>query len=130
MSDGKAGRPKKEIDWALFEQLCALHCTRSEIASVLNIGETALCEKTLEHYGEDFRFIYKKYQETGKCSLRRAQFALSKKNAAMGIWLGKQYLDQKDNSKETEKMLTTFTGILERIDNSTKELVQQPKDAS
>ncbi len=33
----------------------------------------------------------------GKISLRRKQFRLADKNAAMAIFLGKQYLDQKDH---------------------------------
>lgn len=32
----------------------------------------------------------------GKISLRRSQFQLAEKNASMAIWLGKQYLGQKD----------------------------------
>ena len=34
--------------------------------------------------------------EIGKSSLRRIQFRLAEKNASMAIFLGKQYLGQKD----------------------------------
>ncbi len=90
------GRPKSIIDWKLFEQLCGIMCTQSEMASMLGVNVDTLRDRTVEQYGEDFSVTYKKYQENGKCSLRRNQFVLSKKNATMAIWLGKQYLEQRD----------------------------------
>ena len=33
----------------------------------------------------------------GKISLRRKQWQLAEKSASMAIWLGKQYLGQRDN---------------------------------
>ena len=38
-----------------------------------------------------------------KIQLRRNQLELSKKSAAMAIFLGKNYLDQKDNPTDEEK---------------------------
>jgi hypothetical protein len=90
------GRPEKPFDPQLFEQLCGIHCTRSEIASMMKICVDTLVLRVEEHYGEDYSLIYKRFQETGKCSVRRNQFALSKKNTAMAIWLGKVYLGQRD----------------------------------
>jgi len=40
-------------------------------------------------------------REGGKMSLRRTQFALAKKNAAMAIFLGKNYLEQTDRQDIT-----------------------------
>ena len=90
------GRPKKSIDWALFEQLCAIQCTQSEIASVLKMHIDTLRDHVAEYYEEDFSSVYKKLSENGKMSLRRTQMKLAQKNTAMAIWLGKQYLGQKD----------------------------------
>lgn len=92
----KMGRPPKPFDPLLFEQLCGIHCTKSEIASMLRMCEDTLLTKVEEHYNDTFSVIYKRFQESGKCSLRRHQFALSKKNAGMAIWLGKIYLEQRD----------------------------------
>ena len=39
---------------------------------------------------------YKSKSQAGKSSLRRAQWNLAQKNASMAIWLGKQYLGQRD----------------------------------
>ena len=95
----KMGRPKKEINWELFEQLCHLQCTQSEIASVLKLDVETLRDNARLHYNEkDFSAICKRYAEGGKVSLRRYQFSIAKKNATMSIWLGKQYLNQRDDS--------------------------------
>jgi hypothetical protein len=49
-----------------------------------------------EEYNDTFSNIYKKYSDGGKMSLRRTQFKLAEKNATLSIWLGKQYLGQRD----------------------------------
>lgn len=85
-----AGRPKKEIDYATVEKLANIQCTQTEIASFLGISA-----RTLQR-DEEFLKIYQKGQENGKMSLRRIQYKLAEKNTTMAIWLGKQYLGQKD----------------------------------
>lgn len=97
------GRPKKPIDWSQFEQLCALQCTQSEICSILHLDEETLCIRVREHYGEKYSETYKRFQESGKCSLRRNQFVISKKNASMAIWLGKIWLGQTDPGLQDTK---------------------------
>ena len=84
------GRPKKEIDYATVEKLANIQCTQTEIASFLGISV-----RTLQR-DEEFLKIYQKGQENGKMSLRRIQYKLAEKNTTMAIWLGKQYLGQKD----------------------------------
>lgn len=85
-----AGRPKKEIDYATVEKLANIQCTQTEIASFLGVSA-----RTLQR-DEEFLKIYQKGQENGKMSLRRIQYKLAEKNTTMAIWLGKQYLGQKD----------------------------------
>ena len=85
-----AGRPKKEIDYETVEKLANIQCTQEEIASFLNLSV-----RTLQR-DEEFCRVYKKGQENGRMSLRRMQFKLAEKNTAMAIFLGKQYLGQKD----------------------------------
>jgi hypothetical protein len=90
------GRPKKEIDQTQFENLCGLQCTLNEIASFFQCSEDTIerwCKRT---YDETFAETYKKHSGQGKISLRRSQFRLAETNASMAIWLGKQYLHQKD----------------------------------
>jgi AraC-like DNA-binding protein len=96
----RTGRPKKEISQDIFESLCAIQCTETEICSVLECSEDTLnrwCRKT---YGMTFAETFKNKSKRGKASLRRTQFKLAEKNAAMAIFLGKQYLGQKDEPEQ------------------------------
>jgi hypothetical protein len=110
------GPPKKEISWEVFEQLCAIQCTQSEICSVLKIHDDTLRVRCLEQYGEEYSAIYKRYSESGKSSLRRYQFMQAKTKPAMAIWLGKQWLKQTDTIvTETPKNDQLLNQILENI---------------
>lgn len=100
----KMGRPPIQLDWEQFEKLCQLQCSSSEIASFMNIGQEALLNKVKLKYNESFTSVYKKFSETGKCSLRRNQFVLSRKNASMAIWLGKIWLGQVDQTEVEAKV--------------------------
>ena len=92
-----AGRPNREFDKKLFENLCHINCTVDELESVLITDQRTLDVWCQREYGENFSTAYKRLCQNGKSSLRRYQFNQAKTNASMGIWLGKQYLGQKDN---------------------------------
>lgn len=92
----KGGRPKIEIDFTMVKNLCGIQCTGEEIASVLNINYDTLVARIKEKFNESFSDYYKKASAGGRASLRRTQFELAKKSPAMCIWLGKQYLGQKE----------------------------------
>lgn len=97
----KGGRPRKEIDWEQLEKLCAIHCTGEECASVLKINYETLNEAIKREGYEGFPEYFKKYSGSGKASLRRMQFKSAESgNATMLIWLGKQYLGQRDYKYE------------------------------
>lgn len=88
------GRPKIKLDYDLIENLALIQCTQLEIASILNVNVSTLKRDN------KFCTIYKKGQNEGKKSLRRIQWDLAKKgNSTMAIWLGKQYLGQKDKQE-------------------------------
>ena len=88
----KVGAPKKQLDYKLIEDLAMIQCTQQEIANILEVSV-----RTLQR-DEEFCRIYKKGQDNGKMSLRRMQWkAATEGNHTMLVWLGKQYLDQKDN---------------------------------
>lgn len=92
------GRPPKQLDQKTFENLCFIWCTVEEMENILEANRdtiSAWCQRT---YGENFSSVYKRFSDGGKASLRRNQLHLSKTNAAMAIWLGKQWLNQKDNN--------------------------------
>lgn len=83
-------RPKKEIDYNAVEKLASIQCTQEEIASFLDLSV-----RTLQR-DDKFCRLYKKGIESGKMSLRRIQFKHAEKSASMAIFLGKQYLGQRD----------------------------------
>lgn len=94
-------RHKKEIDQRNFESLCALQCTKDEICFFFdNIDEKTLTRWCKDTYNMGFSEIYKIKSVNGKISLRRYQFELAKKSAAMAIFLGKNYLGQRDSFPE------------------------------
>lgn len=110
----KMGRPKIPIDKAQFEKLCSIMCTKDEIAGFFNCSPDTIenfCKKT---YKSTFSAMYKVYSSPGKISLRRTQFKLAEKSAAMAIFLGKQYLGQ------TDKVETSIN----TIDPETKKAVE------
>ena len=121
------GRPEKPIDWKVFEDLCQLQCTQSEIASFFRVHHETLIRRTEANYEEPYASVYKKYAEGGKSSLRRIQWNLAKKSTAMAIWLGKQWLGQRDqeervNIAPNDAQLTTLLDTLNREKKLTEEI--------
>ena len=92
----KGGRPKSEFSKKQFEQFCAYQCTKEEVCAFFDTTDKTLegwCKRT---YGKGFSDVFREKREIGKASLRRTQFQLAQKNAAMAIFLGKNYLGQTD----------------------------------
>lgn len=104
------GRPRKEIDNKIFENLCGLQCTLEEIAGVFDCSVDTIERWCKREYGETFAETYKKHSAKGKTSLRRIQFRLAEKSAAMAIFLGKNYLGQKDSIIETDEQTLQAVG--------------------
>lgn len=104
------GRPKKEIDKKIFENLCGLQCTLEEIAGVFDCSADTIERWCKREYRETFAEVYKKHSAKGKTSLRRIQFKLAEKSAAMAIFLGKNYLGQKDSIIETDEQTLQAVG--------------------
>ena len=93
----KVGRPRKEIDKETFEKLCFLMCTEDEISGFFGCHHDTLSDWCLREYGKNFSNIYKQLSCNGKISIRRSQMKIMEGgNAAMSIWLGKQYLGQRE----------------------------------
>ena len=90
------GRPRKEIDQKQFENLCGLQCTLEEICGWFGVTDKTLNSWCKREYKKNFSEVFAQKRGLGKISLRRNQWRLAEKNASMAIWLGKQYLGQKD----------------------------------
>lgn len=109
-------RPLKEISQKDFEKLCGLQCTKEEICGFFDVTDKTLerwCKRT---YKAGFSEVFAQKRGAGKISLRRSQFELAKKNANMAIWLGKQYLGQREpDSRENSKPLEAENNLLSAI---------------
>jgi hypothetical protein len=90
-------RPMKVIEQEKFEKLCALQCTQAEICAWFDVTDKTLTSWCKRTYRMSFSEVFAIKREKGKISLRRLQFQLAKRNAAMAIFLGKQHLGQKDD---------------------------------
>ena len=121
-SSKKMGRPKIEINKKQFEKLCEFQCTEQEIADFFNCSIDTINNYCKKNYDMTFSDTFKKKSVKGKVSLRRNQFALSKKNSNMAIFLGKQYLGQKD-IQTLDGNLSTPTLNIKVVDNSNLEKV-------
>lgn len=82
----------------LFENMCRIQCTAEEIAGIFEVSVSTLRRFVKDVYNQPFERVYKIYASGGRASLRRYQFAQAEKNPIMAIWLGKQYLGQRDNA--------------------------------
>lgn len=98
----RMGRPPKQIDNEQFRKLCGIQCTEEEIASWFDCSVETLRRWIRREFDATFEEAYQKYSAAGKISLRRAQFKLAETNASMAIWLGKQYLGQREPAQELE----------------------------
>lgn len=94
----KMGRPKKQISKTSFEKLCGMQCTISEVCAFLDVSEKTLEAWCKETYGMTFSKVFDQKRESGKVSLRRMQWQHAEKSASMAIFLGKNYLNQRDVS--------------------------------
>lgn len=116
-------RPLKELDKKQFENLCGLQCTKEEICSFFEVTDKTLerwCKRT---YKAGFSEVFRQKRGKGKISLRRAQFRLAEKNANMAIFLGKQYLGQRDQpdtdvGRKNENNLLDAINAVEEVDTS------------
>ena len=107
-------RPRIKIDEQQFKNLCNMQCTLVEIAGFFNCSEDTIerwCKRELKM---GFADAFKRYSMNGRISLRREQFRVAQNgNVSMLIWLGKQYLGQKE---QAEVSLDTS------VDESVKEM--------
>ena len=111
------------IDKKQFENLCGLQCTLLEICDFFDVEDDTLnswCKKT---YGTTFSEVFKLKRGKGQISLRRMQWKLAEKNPTMAIFLGKQYLGQKDKIEYTDDGMKS---INENI-NNIADLLNKPK---
>ena len=114
----RTGRPRKEIDEEQFISLCNLQCTLEEIAGFFKCSEDTIERWCKRKFDLNFAEAFKKYSAGGRISLRRAQFKLAEKNAAMAIFLGKNYLGQTDRIEQIVTQIEDLTPLADLINAS------------
>lgn len=97
----RMGRPPIEIDEKNFTKLCELQCTEEEIAGFFECSVDTINNWCKKMYDMTFSETYAQKATRGKIALRRIQFQHAAKNATMAIFLGKQWLGQKDKVEQT-----------------------------
>lgn len=121
------GRPLKEFDKKAFADLVGLGCSQEEICWYFRdeTGKSAnidtlsrWCKRT---FGLNFQDYFKQNGFMAlKIKLRRNQFKLSEKSAAMAIWLGKQYLGQVENPDMTDPNDDPLVRLLGDLDEQSR----------
>ena len=110
-------RARKDLtdeQWKSVDAMCEIHCIGEEIASVLDMDYDTLNRNCKEKHGIPISEYIKQHQNGGKMSLRRAQWKSAEGgNVTMQIWLGKQWLGQRDQQEVT---------ISERTDETIKKM--------
>ena len=107
----KIGRPLALVADAktlkTVEGLGKIQATIRECAAVLDVSHQTFI--TFMNANPAVGEALERGKEGGKTSLRRTQFALAKKNAAMAIFLGKNYLDQTDRQDISQSVTVDVT---------------------
>lgn len=89
-----SNKPKIRVKVSDVERLAKLQCTPREVAAFLGI-RVGTFRKLLEE-DPDIKRGWERGKQMGLISLRRKQMRLAGSNATMGVFLGKNYLGQKD----------------------------------
>lgn len=113
----KMGRPKIDIKEDEFKKLCIIHCTEDEIAGWYHCSIDTINNWCKKVFKQTFSEVYKMLSAEGNISLRRTQFQLAQTNTSMAIWLGKQYLGQKEEINANVESNGALADILDYMKN-------------
>lgn len=117
----KQGRPRFQIDYDQLDAMCQMHCTEDECASIFNVDRDTLSAALKRDGNESFSAYFKKASAGGKMSLRRRQFkAAIEGSVPMMIWLGKNWLGQRDSfdSDDNDTSIAPVKVIVQAYDAS------------
>jgi len=128
MTKKPTGRPPftlSDDQFKTIEGMARIQCTQDEICDIYGVTDKTLNLALQKHSGVSFSDLIKKNASHGKASLRRSQWKAADKGVpSVLIWLGKQYLGQKDQVEATGNVtLHPFDGW------ETKRAQPNPPDA-
>jgi len=97
------GAPKKDFDWEQFDKLCAFPdiILQTEIADLMKVS----LDTCARHVRETHNVTFAEYRQQKQAGFRKrlleAQMSSAfKGNVTMQIWLGKNYLQQREPKAE------------------------------
>ena len=91
----KRGTKPVAIDIEQVKGLASIQCTLEEIAALMKLKKRQFIDRM--NASPELREAIEDGRANGRASIRRAQVRLLEAgNATMGVWLGKQYLGQRD----------------------------------
>jgi len=125
-------RKKIEIDWEFVDEKLANFWEGTEVVAHLGINYATLERRIKEVYKVDFVEYKRQKRAKGEAVLRELQLRTAMLgNVTMQIWLGKQYLGQKEKTDYTTKgqSLSTVEINVSSQENA-KELKDFLQDAS
>ena len=115
-----AGRPRKEFNAKAFADLVSIGCEEDEICWFFRgeDGKPANRDTLSRWCKRTFGLNFQEYKKQNglmriKIEVRKNQLELSKTNSAMAIWLGKQYLGQKESFEANVKEEDRVTVVID-----------------
>lgn len=116
-------RPKAIIDWKKVDFYLRAHCDGVGIAGILGVCPDTLYLACQEEHKMGFSEYSAQKKSEGKEMLRGKQFQLAVEgDKTMLVWLGKQYLDQKDRKDMTSNDHTLGMSITVESPDEKKQL--------
>jgi len=125
------GRPQKEIDWEIADEMLRAECHGTSIAARFNMHPQTFYDRVVLEKGVSFTEYSKLKKTEGDDDLRQTQFDVAKKdkNTTMLIWLGKQRLSQKEhqevvstpNDEKLDALLADVKSMKEVFDQKRKD---------
>ena len=93
------GRPKAVINWKMVDEYLRSQCDGAHIANILGIHPNTLYLACEEKFNINFSEYSQQKKGEGKELLRARQFkAAMEGDKTMLVWLGKQYLGQREKT--------------------------------
>lgn len=105
-------RPEADIDWKKVDAYLQAHCNGTGIAGLLGISPETLYRACKRDHKIGFDEYSQQKKAEGKELLKAKQFETAMSgNVSMQIWLGKQYLNQRDRAEMEQSGTTTNLNI-------------------
>lgn len=126
-----SGRKKQEIDWKKVDLMLEAHCLGTEVANHLGIHPDTLYNRVKEEFKVDFSAYSRQKKEKGKSHVKVKQYQEARiGNKQMLIWLGKNWLGQKDEPKKDQEFDGSLAQLLQLLKSlkSYKEFEKKDKE--